>query len=270
MTPVHDGMVLRKGALRTPLAGDFVSKQLRLQFGANNPQPIALTPGYLVANKVPVEAGQPALATYRSFSPETAPHSSFRRLQEDNLLHGFKESVVEVWNKGGPRLSSAVGGISNEEIARNEQPRPFEFPDGYNQVFTVEQFRAAEGLFDVRAALTSEDSPAPDAKLSIPALVQQSLNQVDIDTRTFMLGNIVVSGAGSLLRGFTDRLVQELGQNYPSPKIKAHAPGNLYERRFASWVGGSILSSLGTFHQVRYNHSLKPSCILTAVPTFYT
>ena len=243
--------MLRKGALRTSLAGDFVSKQVRLQFAANKPQPITPTPYYLIASKVPIEAGQPALATYRSFNPETsAPHPSFRRLQEDKLIHEFKESVVEVWNKGGPKLNSTVGGISNEEIARNEQPRPFEFPDGYNQVFTVEQFRAAEGLFDVRAALTSEDFPAPEAKLAIPATLQQSLNQVDIDTRTFMLGNIVVSGAGSLLRGFTDRLVQELGLTYPSPKIKAHAPGNLYERRFASWIGGSILASLGTFHQV--------------------
>ena len=75
-----------------------------------------------------------------------------------------------------------------------------------------------------------------------------------------MLGNIVVSGAGSLLRGFTDRLVQELGLTYPSPKIKAHAPGNLYERRFASWIGGSILASLGTFHQVCHGFSQSILC----------
>ncbi|KAG9075183.1 NuA4 histone acetyltransferase subunit [Ceratobasidium sp. UAMH 11750] len=33
-------------------------------------------------------------------------------------------------------------------------------------------------------------------------------------------------------------------------KLKIHAPGNPAERRFAPWLGGSILASLGTFHQL--------------------
>ncbi len=37
---------------------------------------------------------------------------------------------------------------------------------------------------------------------------------------------------------------------YPGMRIRISAPGNVYERRFASWIGGSILASLGTFHQV--------------------
>ena len=249
--------MLRKGAARTPLAGDFVSNQLRLLFAANKPQPISPTPHYLVVSKVPVEAGQPALATYRSFNPEiSAPHPSFRRLQEDRLLHEFKEYVVEVWNKGGPKLSSSHAGIPNEENAKQEPGRPFEFPDGYNQVFGVEQFRAAEGLFDPRVALTSDDTPAPDPKQAIHTTIQNSLNQVDIDTKAFLLNNVVMTGAGTLLRGFNDRLVQELGFLYTAPKVKVHAAGNFYERRFGSWIGGSILASLGTFHQVCYGISV--------------
>lgn len=33
-------------------------------------------------------------------------------------------------------------------------------------------------------------------------------------------------------------------------KIKIHSPIIPFERKYASWVGGSILSSLGTFHQL--------------------
>ena len=242
-------MILRKGAVRSPLGGDFLSNQLRLQFAQNKPQPITMTPHYLLASKTPVEAGQPAMPIYRPFPPNSLPATSYRRLQEEKVLLSFKETIVEVWNKGG-RLSSMVGGISNEDHARNEPPRPFEFPDGYNQVFGIEQFRAAEALFDPRQAYTSPDSPAPDLKFAIPAMIQQSLNQVDIDTRTYLMSNVVVTGAGSLLRGFTDRLSQELQQLYPAPKLRVTAPGNLYERRFASWMGGSIVASLGTFHQV--------------------
>ena len=245
-------MLLKKGALRCPLGGDFVSNQLRLQLANNKPQPIALTPRYLIAKRHAVDALQPPQVTYNTFSEFTSPHPSFRRLQEDRILHEFKEYVCEVWTKGG-RLSSQHGGLNNEEHARNEPPRPFEFPTGYNQVFTVEQFKAVEPLFDPRAALSSDEFPAPDPKYAIPAMVQQSLNAVDIDTRTLLMANVVITGAGSLIRGFNERLDQELKGMFPAPKVKVFAPGNLYERRFASWVGGSIVASLGTFHQVCYS-----------------
>jgi actin-like protein 6A len=33
-------------------------------------------------------------------------------------------------------------------------------------------------------------------------------------------------------------------------QVKIHAPGNPIERRYGGWLGGSILASLGTFHQL--------------------
>lgn len=33
-------------------------------------------------------------------------------------------------------------------------------------------------------------------------------------------------------------------------QAKIHAPGNPIERRYGGWLGGSILASLGTFHQL--------------------
>jgi actin-related protein len=33
-------------------------------------------------------------------------------------------------------------------------------------------------------------------------------------------------------------------------KVRIHASGHPTERRFSSWLGGSILASLGTFHQL--------------------
>jgi len=37
---------------------------------------------------------------------------------------------------------------------------------------------------------------------------------------------------------------------YPGARIKIQAAGLTAERRFGSWIGGSILGSLGTFHQM--------------------
>jgi actin-related protein 4 len=137
-------------------------------------------------------------------------------------------------------------------MARSTPGRPFEFPDGYNQVFGVDRFRVVESLFDVKAAIPDPDSPvpAPTQAQTIPELIKASLGGVDVDIRPHLLANVVVTGGSSLLYGFTDRLNHELMQLFPGPRVRISAPGNTAERRFGSWIGGSILASLGTFHQM--------------------
>jgi actin-related protein 4 len=242
VTPVLDGMVLRKGVQKSPLAGNFVSNQIRLQFKDSKPE-IPLTPHYLVKSKTPVDAGVPAQATYKTF--RTLPTDSFRVNEEERVLTEYKESVVEVWPGPG-----RFGNGTNEEIAKNMPGRPFEMPDGWNQVFGPERFRVAEGLFDASAALTSESSPRPKDEHTIPRLVQAAVQQVDADQRPLLLANIVVTGGSTLLYKFGDRLNYEINSIYPSTRNKLIAPGSVPERKYAAWIGGSILASLGSFHQL--------------------
>jgi actin-related protein 4 len=65
-----------------------------------------------------------------------------------------------------------------------------------------------------------------------------------------LLGNIVVTGGASLLHKFNDRLQKEIDLLYPSTRNKIIAPGAMAERKYAAWIGGSILASLGSFHQL--------------------
>ena len=249
VTPVHDGLILRKGVTKSPLGANFISDQLRLIFSTSQPQ-IPLTPHYMVTSKTQVDAQSQAQATYRTFPSGFAPTPSFRTFQEERLLTEFKESVVQVWPGPGRLSGSTSGGVSNEDLVKAQPGRPFEFPDGYNQLFSAERYRAAEGLFDAKAALMGDGVPAVQVNQTIPALVQQALNAVDVDVRTHLLANTVITGGGSLTQGLVDRVNQELMAIYPGPRVKTQAPGNLYERRFGAWIGGSILASLGTFHQV--------------------
>ncbi len=117
-------------------------------------------------------------------------------------------------------------------------------------MFGAERYRVAEGLFDAKMALSDSTNPPPSQSQTIPALIQSSLSQVDVDIRPNLLANVVVTGGSSLLFQFTERLNHELVSLFPAPKVRVTAPGNTVERRFASWIGGSILASLGTFHQV--------------------
>lgn len=249
ITPVHDGLILKKGVVRSPLAGNFISSQLRALFSTSQP-PITLTPHYLITSKTPVDAGAPPQATYRAFPTATAPRQSFRWLQEDRILTEFKESVVQVWPGPGRLSALSQNGGTNEEHAKTLPGRPFEMPDGWNQMFGVERYRVSEGLFDAKMALADPSHPAPSQSQTIPALIQSSIAQVDVDIRPHLLANVVVTGGSSLLFQFTERLNHELVALYPAPKLRVSAPGNTVERRFASWIGGSILASLGTFHQV--------------------
>ena len=75
-----------------------------------------------------------------------------------------------------------------------------------------------------------------------------SIGHCDHDLRQVLLGNVVLTGGGSLFAGFADRLTSEMSRQFPH--VKLHAPGNPIERRYGGWLGGSILASLGTFHQL--------------------
>jgi actin-related protein 4 len=166
VTPVCDGMILKKGlscqsvmsrltstgVKTSPLGGNYISQQVRLMYTNQQPQ-VPLVPHFMVKSKSQVDAGQPSQATYRRF--DIPPTDSFRAFQEDRVLHEFKESVVEIW-PGPGKLSSAAGqNQTNEDIASKTSPvKTFEMPDGWNQVFGVERFKVAEGLFDEKGAYT--------------------------------------------------------------------------------------------------------------------
>ena len=132
--------------------------------------------------------------------------------------------------------------------------RAFEFPDGYNDSFGLERFRAAEVLFTPQLFANSEGvlPPAPSTHFHRPLqdLITAAIEATDVDSRATLLQNVVCVGSSTTIPGFNDRLSYELGLKLPGQKIKIHSPGNVVERRFSSWLGGSILASLGTFHQL--------------------
>lgn len=66
-----------------------------------------------------------------------------------------------------------------------------------------------------------------------------------------LYGNIVLSGGSTLFPGMVNRLTKELSTTIPAAyKVKVIGGTGSNDRKFASWIGGSILASLGTFHQM--------------------
>ncbi|KAL2887535.1 Actin-related protein 4 [Ceratocystis lukuohia] len=255
VTAVHDGMVLKRSITRSPVGGLWLSHQVRNMF-ATSESAVDLTPTFMVESKTAVDAGSTAQFTPRNFSFAIDP--SFRAYEEERLLTDFKESVVEVWR--GPAKLTAAG---TEDAIRAQPGRVFEMPTGANQMWREQRYRVAEGMWDETAAYPAASTSAPDSTdaeaayrvpltkaQTIPELVRTAIAAVDTDLRPNLLANIVVTGGTTLLNGFSDRLQAELSTIFPGVRIRLHAAGLSSERRFGAWIGGSILASLGSFHQM--------------------
>ncbi len=76
-----------------------------------------------------------------------------------------------------------------------------------------------------------------------------AINRTDMDLRKSLFGNIVLSGGATLTKGFGDRLLHEVQKiAVKDMHIKIFAPP---ERKYSTWIGGSILAGLSTFRKVR-------------------
>jgi len=106
-----------------------------------------------------------------------------------------------------------------------------------------ERYRAPEILFDPE--IIGLEYPG------IHQIVVDAINRTDMDLRKSLFGNIVLSGGSTLTKGFGDRLLHEVQRlAIKDMRIKIFAPP---ERKYSTWIGGSILAGLSTFRKVSLN-----------------
>lgn len=109
----------------------------------------------------------------------------------------------------------------------------------------AERFRAPEILFDPE--IIGLEYPG------VHQIVVDAINRTDLDLRKALYSNIVLSGGSTLTKGFGDRLLTEVQRlAVKDMRIKIFAPP---ERKYSTWIGGSILAGLSTFRKVSW-----PTC----------
>ncbi|PNS19128.1 actin-2 [Sphaceloma murrayae] len=116
----------------------------------------------------------------------------------------------------------------------------YTLPDGQKIKLGPERFRAPEILFD------------PDIigleYQGIHQIVVDAIGRTDMDLRKALYSNIVLSGGATLTKGFGDRLLHEVQRlAVKEMRIKIFAPP---ERKYSTWIGGSILAGLSTFRKM--------------------
>jgi len=119
----------------------------------------------------------------------------------------------------------------------------YELPDGSIMHLDSDRSRIPEALF------TPQPLPGGGLSQTIPQMISSCVNNCDTDLRKDLFGSVVVTGGSTLFAGFTSRLSKEIDvpQLY---NLKTIIPTDSAERRFSTWIGGSILGTLGTFQQM--------------------
>ena len=123
----------------------------------------------------------------------------------------------------------------------SEDKRYYELPGG--KIINVDQ-----DILATAAEIVFNPSVISSPIRGLTDQVEKSILKCDLDLRPDMLGNIVLSGGTSMMKGFYERFDREikgkLDHLATEHEIKVHADSF---RQHAAWIGGSMLASLSTF-----------------------
>ena len=162
-----------------------------------------------------------------------------------NLLYerGYKSQIDEFLLPNVKEKLCYVAMNYDEEIKTAAQSsaldRSYDLPDG--QVITIsnERFKCPEALF--QPSLLGMKSSG------IHETTYNSIMKCDKENWKNLYANVVLSGGNTMFPGICERMQKELNALAPpTTKIKVIASP---DRKYAAWIGGSILSSLSTFKE---------------------
>jgi centractin len=154
----------------------------------------------------------------------------FKTSAEFETVRTIKERACYVAARSSARST-------DKEIKPESQ---YVLPDGREISLQTCRVKAPEILFD--PSLIGEECEG------VHRLLYKSIHKSDMDLRKSLYSGIVLSGGSTLFKGFGERLLYELKKEAPNEvKIKINAPP---ERKYSTWVGGSILASLDTFQKM--------------------
>lgn len=233
--PVLDGYVLNKCAQRSKLGGAFMTNFYKKYL--QDELKMKIIPKYQVKKKGEYDEDKNKRAAYIPSNIVTTKsyHNYCVRQEIDECIKIITRCSEKQLDE------SAIKHIPNIT---------HEFSNGISKNFGPITFRGPEVLFNPQ---TCSSLPGVDTfndplwNTSMQQMIVNAVQACDIDIHQTLSNHILCTGGVTEMNGFTERLSGSLYDIAPEYKLKVSS--SVTERRFASWIGGSIVASLGAFQQ---------------------
>ena len=229
--PVSEGYALQKCLIKSNIAGDWVSEQVEKNLKKKG---ININPFYKF--KVKKEGDK--------FKPEYI---------KDDIT--FDKSYETFWKKEIIRDIKETCLITSDEPLKYDAEKDEFIPTSVNQelIYDLPDKKTINLSQDRNLIIERVFNPVkeyPDF-LGYHQMVNNAISQADLEIKKELYSNIFLCGGNTLFNGFPERFQKQItNTNKQTFKIKIITHPSNTERKFSSWIGGSILSSLGTFHQL--------------------
>ncbi|KAK2647825.1 hypothetical protein Ddye_015314 [Dipteronia dyeriana] len=241
VAPVHDGYVLQKAVLTSPIGGEFLTNCLTKSLESKG---ITIKPKYSFKRKE-IRSGE--FQTVDLDFPNTT--ESYRLFSQRVIASDIKECVCR-----------APDTPYDESAYSNIPMTPYELPDGQTIEIGSDRFKIPDVLFNPSLVQTIPGMEnfaeiVPSVR-GLPQMVLECINKCDVDIRRELFSSILLAGGTASMQQLKERLEKDLLEESPqAARVKVVASGNATERRFSVWIGGSILASLGSFQQMWFSKS---------------
>eukprot|EP01071_Lankesteria_metandrocarpae_P003380 Lankesteria_metandrocarpae@DN2924_c0_g1_i1.p1 len=264
ITPIQDGYTLQKNIVHYPVSGDLMDDFLLhvlKDYGRN-----AVAAPFQF--KRAVSDARVGVQGVEEIPIPEGVHDSYTDYCRRMYLRSLKENVTRCVDDA-PDITS----VCNVLFGRAQLPllhpaqhpnstaAKYQLPDG-NAITNPDSLGAIVGEFFLQPVQTLNASRISNFQITkslekavggLSSCVLECIRNCDVDLRKELSGFLILTGGVSTIQGLPDRLPREctqLGGQLFQLKIKVVSPSCLLERRYSSWVGGSILSSLATFQQM--------------------
>ena len=229
--PVCEGYALQKCLIKKNIAGDWITTQVEKNLEKKG---ININPFY----KFKLKKDGDKFKT--EFIKEEQPFDkSYENYWKKEIIRDLKESCL----------------ITNDEPLKYDEEKDEFIPTSMNQeyIYDLPDKNTINISHDRNLILEKVFNPIkeyPDF-MGYHQMVNDAISQADLEIKKELYSNIFLCGGNTLFSGFPERFQKQItNSNKQTFKIKIITHPSNTERKFSAWIGGSILSSLASFHQL--------------------